>query len=218
MLADVVVVALDVLLEGGAVPGEVVSCRGHGHDAGIEKIRCAPHHPAGRPRPVPHHGVAPLQVAVTPRGDERQPNRIAGGRRHIGHLVPERRVVLHVVEGGEGPHAVAETGVARHVLDPLALHVDLGRLFSQPGDVGGSRPGWHARSPSRLITSAPFGAEPCLSPQVLAEELPGPLPDPAHLAPILPEGVGKVKAEPRVNQSQKFSCALRARRRPERCA
>ena len=84
----VFVVLLDILLEFRTVLGEIVSGGGHGHDADVQEIRRAAHHPAGLPRPVSHHSMPMLQVFGGPRREERHTNPFAAGRRHIGHLIP----------------------------------------------------------------------------------------------------------------------------------
>ena len=145
VLADVFVVATDVLAELRTFLREVARGRRPGREGDIHEIGRAPHHPARRARPVQHHHAAALELLARARHDERQADALAARRRHVGHLVAQRRVVLHVVQRGDRAHAVGQPRVRGYVLDTLAAQPDLALLISQPFDVLPSRPRAHRR-------------------------------------------------------------------------
>ena len=102
--------------------------------------------PQRGPRPVGHHRVPPLQVLDGPRGDEREPHPLAGGRRHVRHGIPQGRIVLHIIQAGKGAHPIAKGGMRGHILHLLPINVDFSGAFAQPRNVFLSCPGWHGFS------------------------------------------------------------------------
>ena len=143
VLADVFVVALDVLAELGTAASEVVGRRAPRRERDVHEVGRASHHAARRARPVEHHLAAPLDVLTGARVDERQPHAVAAGRREVGHLVAKLRVVLHVVERGDGQRAVTQTGVSRRVLHPFASDPDLALLRLQSLEIFAACARWH---------------------------------------------------------------------------
>ena len=154
VLADVLVVVVDVVLELGAVPGEVVPGSGHGHDVDVHEVGAAAHHAEGGAGPVAHHHAAGVQVLLGARRDEGRSHAVAGGGRDVGHLVADGRVVLHIVHTGQRLHAAPQRRVGGDVLDPLAVQVDLRPVLLHVGDVLRPGPGWHGAAPCRLATVA----------------------------------------------------------------
>ena len=146
---DELVVIDDVLLELGPVLGEVFRRAGPGGEDGVHKVGRAAHHAATGPGPPRHHLAPTDQVVGGPGYQEGQPDRVAGGGRGEGHLFSQRRIVLHVVEGGHRAHAVAQRRVGGHVLDPLAVEPHLAGAVLEAGDVFLSGTCWHRSSPHK---------------------------------------------------------------------
>ena len=131
VLAHVLVVAADVVLECRTIPAEIVPRGGHRHQADVQKVRRAPHHAAGRAGPVGHHVATTLQVSRSRWGDERQAHRIATGRGAIGHGLPQGGVVLHVVQRGERVDTVPQRRMGGDVFDSLATEPNFCGLLPQ---------------------------------------------------------------------------------------
>ena len=146
-LADVFVVAPDVLAELGPAPREVARGRGPGGERDVHEVGRAAHHAAGRASPAQHHRAAARQLFPGARDDERKPQTLAAGRRHERHLVPELGVVLQIIERRDRVHAVREPGVPRDVLDALSAQPDLALLLLEALDVLGARPCGHGETP-----------------------------------------------------------------------
>ena len=147
VFADVLVVAVDIVLELRPVLGEVIPGGGHGHDVDVHKVGAAAHHPEGGPGPVAHHHPAGVQILFGARRDEGRAHTVAGGGRGVGHLVADGRVVLHVIHHGQRLHAATQGRVGGDVLDPLAVEVDFRPVLPQIGDVLRPGSGWHGPSP-----------------------------------------------------------------------
>ena len=156
VLADVLVVAVDVVLELRAVPGEVVAGGGHGHDVDVHEVGAAAHHPEGGAGPVAHHHAAGVQVFLGAGHYEGRSHPVAGGGRYVGHLVADGRVVLHIVHPGQRLHPAAQGRVGGDVLHPLAVQVDLRPVLLHVGDVLRPGPGWHGAVPLARC-QLPFG-------------------------------------------------------------
>ena len=135
VFADELIVVLNVLPELRPILGEIVPGGGHGHKADIQEVRGAPHHPAAQLRPVAHHPAAGGQVFRRLGGDERQPHRVAGGGRGVGHFGAQFRVVLAVVQPGQRAHPVAQPRVGGGVFYQLAAQIEGRRAFPQPLDI-----------------------------------------------------------------------------------
>src|SRR6266446_6342450 len=103
-----------VLLELRAILGEVVRGTSPGGKEHVEKVRRAPHHPTTGPGPVGHHGAASLQVGNTLGHQKRQAHWLAGGGRGGRHLLPQRWVMLHIVEGRHGADPIAQGRMGGH--------------------------------------------------------------------------------------------------------
>ena len=142
-LADVLVVAPDVVAELGPAPPEVLRRRGPGREGDVHEVGRAAHHAAGRARPAQHHRAPPLELVPGARDDEGQPDTLAAGRRDVRHLVSQPGIVLQIVQRRDGSHPVGEAGVGGHVLDALAPQPDLALLLLQALDVFGARTRWH---------------------------------------------------------------------------
>src|SRR5438132_1388601 len=84
------------------------------------------------------------QVVGGFRRNERKADALAGGGRCVGHLVPKRRVMLHIVEGRNGTRSIGQTGKRSDVLDSLAPQVDLAALLPQSRKVVFSCACWHS--------------------------------------------------------------------------
>ena len=147
VLPQKLVVVEHVLLELRPVLGEVVGGAGPCGEDRVHEVRRPPHHAATGPGPVRHHFPFSHQVVHRVRDLEGQAHRIPGGRRGEGHLLPQRRVVLHVVEGGHGLDPVSEAGMGGYVVHPLALDPHLAGPFFQPGYIFLSGARWHGPSP-----------------------------------------------------------------------
>ena len=132
---DVLVIVLDVLLEFGPVLTEIVACGGHRHHAYVQEVRGPSHHAATHPRPVGHHTVAGIEVLRGLGGNERKAHVVAGGGGPVGHLLAHRRVVLQVVQGGDGPDTSRQAGVGGWVGHLLSVHVQGRRPFLEPLDI-----------------------------------------------------------------------------------
>src|SRR6266851_105129 len=151
LLPDVLVVALQVLAELAAAVSEIIRSAGPRGESDIHEVRRTAHHAARRARPIEHHHAARLQLLSAPRNDERQADALAAGRRDIGHLVAQLRVVLHVVKFRDRAHAALQPWMRRDVFDALAVQPDLSVLLPQAPDVllSGSR--WHSGSPNLRV-------------------------------------------------------------------
>ena len=149
LLPDVLVVPLDVVLELGPVLGEVVPRGGHGHDADVQEVGRASHHPAAGPGPVGHHPPPALQLGDGAGDDEGKPDPVSGAGRDVCHLIHQSRVVLHVVKARKSMDGVAQGGVAGDVLHSLPGDVHLRRPLLQPRYVLQSRPRGHHLPPLR---------------------------------------------------------------------
>ena len=125
VLADMLVVAADVLGEAPVFLPELLGRRGEGGDEYIHVIGAAAEHSAGRVRPDLHHVAAMDQIVHRVRLDERESDALAAGRREKGHPVNEHRVVLHVVQLGEAPRRGGEARIGRDVLHPFAVDEQL---------------------------------------------------------------------------------------------
>ena len=147
VLADVLVVVVDVVLELRAVLSEVVAGGGHGHDVDVHEVGAAAHHAEGGAGPVPHHHAAGVQVFLGARHDEGRSHPVAGGGRDVGHLVADGRVVLHIVHPRQRLHPAPQRRVGGDVLDPLAVQVDLRPVLLHVGDVLRPGSGWHGAAP-----------------------------------------------------------------------
>src|SRR5215831_17675585 len=156
VLADVLVVALDVPGKLGPAPAEVARRGRPGGEGHIHEVRRAAHHAAGRARPAQHHRAPPLELRLRARDDEGEPQALAAGRRHVRHLVAQLGVVLLIVERGDSSHPVRETGVRGDVLDALAPQPDFALLCLQALDVLGTRSCCHRRD-SLIHPSARLG-------------------------------------------------------------
>src|SRR2546426_743872 len=145
VLAEVFVVASDVLTELRTALREVPGGGRPGGEGDVHEVGRAPHHPARRARPVRHHDAPPLELLARAGDDEGQAHALTARRRHVRHVVTEARIVLHVVQRGDGAHAVGQPRVRGHVLDALAAQPDLALLVLEPLDVLPSGPRAHGR-------------------------------------------------------------------------
>jgi len=82
-----------------------------------------------------HHDAPALELLARAGDDEGQAHALTARRRHVRHVVTEGGIVLHVVERGDGAHAVGQPGVRGHVLDALAPQPDLALLILKALDV-----------------------------------------------------------------------------------
>ena len=127
LLADLLVVAADVLAEPGVGPGEPLLRRGQRHQGAVQVVAGAAEHAERAVGPEFGRLTALDQILWRARGEEGGRDRIARRGRGIGQDLPVRRVVLHVVELGVAAHHIAESGVVRHAAGEglaLDLHVD----------------------------------------------------------------------------------------------
>ena len=138
LVARALVEAHHMVAEARAAPVEELSPgRERGEHAG-DVVGRAPHEPVRR--------LGPEAVRAAPRAE------VLGGARHEPHVamtcprhgigVGQRGVGLDragaLVDLGDVPDRLGESGVARDVFDPLAVEVH-GAPIPQRGDVGGSR-------------------------------------------------------------------------------
>jgi hypothetical protein len=135
LLAEECIVMQHVLLELRAILGEVVRGTSPGGKEHVEKVRRAPHHPTTGPGPVGHHGAASLQVGNTLGHQKRQAHWLAGGGRGVRHLLPQRWVMLHIVEGRHGADPIAQGRMGGHILHLLTIDPHLPRMLFESGDV-----------------------------------------------------------------------------------
>ena len=129
VLADVFVVAPDVVAELRPAAREIIGRGGPGRQRHVHEVRRASHHAAGRARPVQHHYAARFQFLPGARHDERKPDAVAGGGRDIGHRVAVLRIALHVVKRGDRARAAGKPGMGGHVVDALSPQPDLALLL-----------------------------------------------------------------------------------------
>ena len=149
VLADELVVIKDVLLELGAVLGEVAGRACPSGEDDIQEVRGTSHHPATGPCPVGHHVAPAFQVFDGPGDEVRQPDRITGCRRGEGQFFPKRRVVLHVVQGCNRLHSAAQGRVSGYVLHKLPVNPNFAGAVAQALDIFLSRACWHCPPPRR---------------------------------------------------------------------
>ena len=97
VLTAVLIIVQDTFPALRTLPGKIVGLGRPSGEHGIEKIRTAAHHAAGRVRPDLAHGPPPHQVVPRARDQKRQPDRLAARRRGIAQRIPIGRIVLHVV-------------------------------------------------------------------------------------------------------------------------
>ena len=121
ILADMLVVAADVLGEALVFLAEFFGRRGEAGDEYVHVIGVAPKHSAGRIRPNPHHVPAPDQIVNRARLDKRESDALTTGRREKRHPVDQRRIVLHVVELSEAPRRRGKARIGRDVPYPVAV-------------------------------------------------------------------------------------------------
>ena len=133
VLADVFVVAADVVAEFRSAAREVVGRGGPGGEGHVHEVGRTAHHAACGARPVQHHDAARFEFFAGAGDDEGQSDAVAGGGRRVSHFVAEFRVALHVVQRGDGAGAVGETWMGGHVLHALTAQPDLALLFLQAG-------------------------------------------------------------------------------------
>ena len=125
VLPDELVVVEHVLLELGAVQGVVARRTGPSREYGVHEVGRPAHHAAAGPSPARHHFPPPHQVVDAPGHEERQADGFAGGGRGEGHLLPQRGVMLHIVERRNRAHAVAQGGVLGNILYALPVQPHL---------------------------------------------------------------------------------------------
>src|SRR5439155_3118041 len=97
----------------------------------------------------------PLELLSRAGNDEREADTLAARGREPRHLVAERGIVLHVVQRGDGTHAVRQARVRGHVLDALPPEPDFAGLVPKPLDVLPSRPRAHGRGRLRTREMRP---------------------------------------------------------------
>ena len=129
LLTEAFVVRDDMVLKRGAILGKVVRSTGPGGKEHVEEVRRAPHHAATGPGPVGHHGAAALQVGHTLGHQERQAHRVAGGGRRVRHRLPQRRVMLQIVEGRHGADPIAQGRMGGHILHAFTIDPHLPRVL-----------------------------------------------------------------------------------------
>ena len=119
MLADVFVIALDILAILRAALREEIAVRRKSHDRDVEKVRRPAHHATGRVGPYLHPLATFAQIVDRSGHDIRHPHPRTRGRRWVGHDVFEVGLVLQIIETGDALSRVFQGGMGGDVLDPL---------------------------------------------------------------------------------------------------
>ena len=156
------IVFSNVLAVGADVPAilrltltKVLLGRPEGGHSNVHEVGAAPHHARGGPGPVEHHAPAGFQFFHIRRRDEREAHGFPRCGRAVGHLVVQRRVVLHIVEAGHGADVVAERRMRHNILHPLPVYPHVGRVFLEPLDILSAGESRHGRPPASWL--APSG-------------------------------------------------------------
>ena len=159
LLADLLVVALDVHAERRVGLSEPVLRGGQGHQAAVEVVPGAAEHAVGAVGPGLERRLAQPQVIGGLRDHERGADRLAGRGRGVGQHVAVGRVMLHVVQRGVGRDDVPEGGVAGDVAGHRLAHdVHVRAGLRQPVEELPSVTGCHD---SATYPAVPAGATPC---------------------------------------------------------
>ena len=143
VLAHVLVVLEDVVLELRTALGKVVGGASPSSDVAVKEVGGASEHAAASASPLVQHPAAGLQVIHGAWDDEGEADAVAGGGGDVGHLVAYLWVVLHVVEAAEGQHTVAEGRVRGDILHLFTLDPDIAWAVSEALDVLGACTCWH---------------------------------------------------------------------------
>ena len=147
VLTNVLMIGDKILPVLGVFPAVKRRHLAHGRELDVDVVRGAPQHPVGSvgddlQRPAPAQ-----QVIFGLWDNERQGDRLAAGGRIEYHILAVFRVVLQVVDRGQGLGHSRQLGMGGHVLHPLAFQPDLPVILQTFQELG---PGANCHDPLPL--------------------------------------------------------------------